>query len=129
MTGAAKPIERVDAKNIERSFAATERQAAQRRALARKQRRADLKAARRESVDAPREFVAKTMREFRRLYKPEIWDRLSAKERRRRWRFYCLLRDARPIQDVPSARELARLSGARNVFFLEDGAVPGRRAR
>ena len=34
MTGAAKPIERVDAKNIKGSFAATERRAAQRRALA-----------------------------------------------------------------------------------------------
>jgi hypothetical protein len=105
-----------------------ERQAAQRRARARKQRLANAKA-RPPLMDAPpRDTVALTMSEFRRLHKPELWARLSVKERRRRWRFYSWLRDVRPIQDVPSARELARLSGASNVFFLEHYTVPGRRA-
>lgn len=109
------------------TFTAAERREGRRRALARKQRLANVKA-RRRFMDAPsREFIATSMKQFRRLYRPEIWARMSADERRRAWRFYKFFRDVRPIQDPPSARELARLSGARNIVFLEDYALRGRR--
>lgn len=114
---------------VVKAINSAERREAQRRARARKQRLADVKA-RRRFMDAPsREFIATSMKQLRHLYRPEIWARMSADERRRAWRFYKFLRDVQPIQDPPSARELARLSGACNIIFLEDYAVRGRRAR
>lgn len=124
----ATTIGSAEVKNLKHSVSAAERRAAQHGTRVRKRRLA-IKA-RRERMDAPpREFIATSINQYRRLYRPKIWARMSADERRRAWGFYKSLRDTTPIQDPPSTRELVRLCGATNVVFIADWFAWRRRAR
>ena len=103
---------------------------AEREKRAKRARRRSLAAAQKATPPGDeRAAVASTRAELAKLY-GQRWRSMSPSERRSAWGLYKFLRDLRLPQDPPSARELARLSGARNVAFLNDfQSARGRRRK